>query len=113
MGKVELIISIVFATVSGFAQVQAAVEQKKDESPSYILCKNKKTVRTIRVENDEKANHCVTFYTKDGVDKEVGRAQNANSCVRILSNIKDNLEKANWTCRELESVSISSSHEEP
>ena len=88
----------------------AAVEPAKSESSSnYFLCKNRKIVRTIRIENDLEDNKCVALYTKAGIDKEVGRAQNVSTCMKVVENIKGNLEAANWKCRELGQVRITSS----
>jgi hypothetical protein len=76
-------------------------EEKSDDLLSYIICKNKGIVRTIRVARDETAKVCITTYTKDGKDQEVGRAQNKNSCTTISENIRGNLVKAGWDCKEV------------
>lgn len=98
--------------MSAWARTEAAVDKNgTEEAPNYVLCKNQKTVRSIRVEKED-ANECVTLYTKAGIDREVGRAQNFSSCVRIVENIRNNLEKASWQCKEMGNVSITSTVEE-
>ncbi len=62
------------------------------------MCKNKKTVRTIRVVQNE--NRCVTMYSKGGIDKVVGAGKFGSTCDTVLRNIKMNLERAAWTCKE-------------
>lgn len=79
---------------------------------TYILCKSQKVVRTIRVEKDPVDRQCVALYTKEGVDSEVGRAQSMASCEKIVDNIKDNLEGANWKCRKFSGVHITTTKDE-
>ena len=76
--------------------------------PQYFLCKNKKIVRTLRAlpPASEGAN-CLAIYTKNGVDKEVGSGKMYGSCVNIIGNIKANLEKAGWACKDISSSKIS------
>ncbi|OFZ17751.1 MAG: hypothetical protein A2Z20_02640 [Bdellovibrionales bacterium RBG_16_40_8] len=114
MGIKAIIVLACLSTLTALAQVDAAVgqmsEKKNNESSSdYVLCKNLKAVRTIRIENDADAKQCVALYTKLGVDKEVGRAQNILSCRNIIGNIKGNLEKASWKCKELDNYNITTS----
>lgn len=71
-------------------------------SSDLILCKNQKTVRTIRVEVDQAKSYCKTIYTKSGVDSIVGSGQYSKSCEQIADNVKKNLETANWDCREVQ-----------
>jgi hypothetical protein len=70
----------------------------------YVLCKNKKVVRTIRIE--KAGDECVTIYTKAGIDKNVGGGKFAGSCDKIVENIKGNLEKAGWTCKLVAAAGI-------
>jgi RecJ-like exonuclease len=82
--------------------VVCAVSNERGQQPSaYIMCKNKKSVRTIRVEKAHNERQWVTYYTKLGVDQEVARAQSFTNITRIVENIKENLTKANWQCKEL------------
>lgn len=76
-------------------------------SAELILCKNDKTVRTIRVEVDHSNNICKTIYTKSGIDSVVGSGQYSQSCDRYADNVRKNLEAANWECREVQEAKSS------
>jgi hypothetical protein len=102
--RFSLIFGLNIFSVVALAQAAVDPSQKQAPANNYVMCKNQKNVRTIRVENEKDENLCVTFYTKAGVDREVGRAQSRASCEKIVENIRKNLEKANWKCRDLEKV---------
>lgn len=85
-----------------------AAEATQGLETKYILCRNKKTVRTIRVEPGKQDGTWQTKYTKEGVDHVVGAARSKESCVSILENIRGNLEKAAWTCKDISASLISS-----
>jgi hypothetical protein len=68
----------------------------------YVICKNQKTVRTIRVECP-KNGECNTIYNKEGTDLVEGSNNNISGSQRILGNIKANLEKAAWKCNDVTS----------
>ena len=74
----------------------------------YILCQNKKDVRTIRVEKQKNSSDdkCRTVYTRGGVDHEVAHGRYLVTCTKVMNNIKTNLEKARWSCRDISSVSM-------
>jgi hypothetical protein len=80
----------------------------KENLDQFVMCRLGKTIRTIRVGKNSEAEGCVTTYTKNGQDREVGSGRNWQSCTDILENIKTNLENASWKCREIEKASISS-----
>lgn len=76
--------------------------------PQYILCRNKKIVRTLRaIPPKSEADNCTAIYTKNGTDREVGSGRLFTSCVNIITNIKTNLEKAGWTCKDISTSKIS------
>lgn len=103
------ILSVALVIFSLWAYAQAAVDSTQSrQSSQFIMCKNQKNVRTIRVEHDKGEDQCVTFYTKAGVDREVGRGQSMVGCLKIIDNIKTNLEKANWKCKGHDKVSMTS-----
>ncbi|MEQ1663941.1 MAG: hypothetical protein ABL927_01040 [Bdellovibrionales bacterium] len=122
MGYAKYILFFIFAFgLFQLAEVTGATEQSRDTAavsktsppPStYVLCKNKKMVRSIRVTRDASQKECVAFYTKSGIDKEVGRGLNSNSCKKIAENIKTNLVSSNWQCRDISSVDILSTQNE-
>src|SRR4051812_43711588 len=82
-----ILIAGLACSASVFAQSTVEVENK-----AYWLCKNRKEVRTIRVQIDGAI--CTTFYSKLGAEKNVGSGKNHDSCVNFLNNIKTNLEKS-------------------
>jgi hypothetical protein len=66
----------------------------------YVICRNQKIVRTIRVECQQNGA-CNTIYNKDGADKAEGSKINVTASQKILGNIKGNLEKASWKCDDV------------
>ena len=86
---------ILLASV-GFASLSASAQQEKLRA--FTLCRNGDIVRTIRVEPAGDQFICV--YTKNGVDREVGRGIHEPSIRKILENIQGNLVKAGWNCKE-------------
>lgn len=77
------------------------------EAKSYVMCRSHRVVRTIKMETSHAPQkQCLTTYTKFGVDKIVGRGVNEASCLRILKNIKGNLEAANWKCKDIKNISF-------
>ena len=66
-----------------------------------MFCKNRNIVRTIRVEMNSSTGECVTQYTKAGKDRLVGSGRHFSSCLSFLENIQQNLEAANWKCRDV------------
>jgi hypothetical protein len=102
--KLLSISAVVAGSVIGAAESTVEVENK-----SYWLCKNRKEVRTIRVQVEGAV--CTTFYSKLGSEKNVGSGKNQESCVNFLNNIKSNLEKSNWNCRDISATRITASVE--
>lgn len=79
--------------------------ETKDKVDSYVLCRNSGVVRTIRVAKNSEG--CETMYTKSGVDSQVGQGKYIDSCRTILNNIRQNLEKSSWSCREVSNAGVS------
>lgn len=104
---VKLFFSAVLLTCSLARAAEKVVEV---ENKAYWLCKSKKDVRTIRIHIDN-AGVCATFYSKQGTEKLVGYGKNHDSCSNFLNNIKTNLEKSNWTCRDISSSRVTASIE--
>lgn len=100
-------------TAQGSASAQQAVTSAAPaaKDPTYMICKLRGTVRTLRVER-KKGGPCITTYTKEGVDKVVGESWVSDRCSKILINIRDNLEKGNWKCKDISQARVSSSEEE-
>lgn len=100
-----LFISLIFPVFT------AAQETVEVENKSYWICKHQKEVRTIRVHVGT-GGMCSTYYSKLGTEKVVGSGRNQESCHGFLNNIKGNLEKSNWSCRDISSTRITASTEE-
>jgi hypothetical protein len=97
----------VFALLLNTASAETAGEVA---NKAYWICKSKKQVRTIRVH----INHtgiCATFYSRDGSEKIVGSGKNHESCMTFLNSIKTNLEKSNWSCRDITDTKMTASLE--
>lgn len=77
------------------------------EDPVFYMCRNRKVVRTIQIKKDN--GSCVTLYTKMGVDREMASGKSYDSCMRVMTNIKENIEKAGWKCKAVETAGSSES----
>ncbi|PIS11968.1 MAG: hypothetical protein COT73_01110 [Bdellovibrio sp. CG10_big_fil_rev_8_21_14_0_10_47_8] len=108
-------------TPSTAATADKPAVEKKSETPTvdyggvtsktnYLICKNKDVVRTVRVLKKDEGG-CKTMYTKEGVDKVVSESTYSAGCWKILGNIKINLEKASWKCKDISDSRVSSSEE--
>lgn len=75
----------------------------------YFLCSNKKIIRTLRIEMLPDKS-CQTQYTKAGIDKIIASGTQLESCEKVLSNVKKNLESAGWNCRKVNSVTVQTSN---
>ena len=75
---------------------------------SYLLCKLRSNVRTVRIDLDSDGV-CKTVYSKEGSDKTIGSGRSQASCQNFLNNVKLNLEKSNWKCRDVEPSNLSES----
>lgn len=96
---IALGISVGFAFFSKIALAAPSLNE------SMVLCKNNKTVRTLRVEVEDQ--RCRAIYTKSGVDTTIGSGQFTNSCHEFVENVRKNLESANWNCRDVKEARIS------
>ncbi len=72
---------------------------------SFVLCKIGKEVRTLRVE--KKSSICVATYTKAGVDKEVGRSSEFNTCLEVADKIRKTIEGGGWKCKDINQAKVS------
>ncbi|MFK8139019.1 MAG: hypothetical protein AB8E15_11715 [Bdellovibrionales bacterium] len=87
------------------------VHAKKISPKSYVMCRNAKIVRTIRVDWDSGLEQCNTIYTKAGKDRVIGEGKFLESCVGFSTNVQANLEKAGWNCKNMATVTLSTSSE--
>jgi hypothetical protein len=82
---------------------KAAVDQ---QASSFVLCKNQKNVRTIRITPTSEADGCQITYSKAGVDEVVGQSHSVSGCQSVLGQIQANLESSKWNCRKVEAAQI-------
>lgn len=80
--------------------VSFSEEAADKDVKQYVICRNQKIVRTIRIEC-QKNEDCDTIYTKDGTDRVEGFNNNIFGGQKILANIKTNLENAAWKCNDV------------
>lgn len=106
--KIQKLFVVALMTIGASAAFAEQVVEVQNKH--YWLCKNKKEVRTIRVAVD-KENICSTYYSKQGSEKAVGSGKSHASCLNFLNNIKTNLEKSNWACRDISATRITASVE--
>src|SRR6185437_6715799 len=89
------------------AQLLMTVYVMADSHPeSFVLCKLNGNARTLRVEVDEQ-KICHTVYSKSGVEKEIATGRNKESCLRVLQNVQENLEKSHWGCHAATAATVS------
>jgi hypothetical protein len=79
---------------------------KADFGNLFILCKNEKNVRTLRVEIASD-NKCTAFYTKSGVDSNIGNSSSSSGCEEFVLRVRKKLEEASWKCREVKEARTS------
>lgn len=106
LGKIQsfILIGLISGSSLVWGQDQSQAQPAEVENKAYWMCKNRKEVRTIRVQIDN--GICSTYYSKLGEEKRVGSGKNHGSCVNFLNNIKTNLENSNWTCRDISAARI-------
>lgn len=85
--------------VMGLTSVSVFAEDSERDVKQYVICRNQKVVRTIRVECQ--GQECDTIYMKDGNDRVEGSNNNVLGGQKILGNIQANLEKAAWKCNDV------------
>lgn len=110
---ISLIILMLGFSFASYAEEAAAPAAENpvtsgSKDTTYMICKNKSAVRTLRVEK-RKNGTCFTTYTKNGVDQTVSNTSDLSRCQKVLVNIQENLEKANWKCKDISEARVSSS----
>ncbi len=100
----------------------SAQSQEKTETPSatatpaapdetttseyFILCKNLKIVRSLRVEATPQK--CTAIYTKLGQDRSIGTSQRGvENCRNFVNQVRETLVNAGWKCKEMKSGQVS------
>jgi len=104
----SLVTVIIFMFSFSSASLAEEATSAPEKDPTYLICKLRGSVRTLRVEK-KKGGPCITTYTKEGVDQQVSESWLNNRCSKVLLNIRDNLEKGNWKCKDISEARVSSS----
>lgn len=78
----------------------------KSATERMVICRSTQAVRTLRIEKGS-GSHCQTFYTKAGVDQNIGKSQNVESCMEYLNKVRETLEKAQWACKDVKVSTLS------
>lgn len=82
------------------------------KASAFVLCKNKKDVRTIRIlPEGQTTDKCMITYSKGASEEVVGTHRSASSCSSILKNIQYNLEASKWSCRSVPSARVTTGSE--
>lgn len=71
------------------------------QTVKFVRCHNKKIVRSIEIQKKADGSGCETVYTKDGISRVEGSGQFEAGCQMVLGNIQNNLEKADWKCKDI------------
>jgi hypothetical protein len=93
----------------GNGQVSAVAKMGsslKSATERMVICRSTKAVRTLRIEK-KSGDQCQTFYTKAGVDQNIGKSQNVASCLEYLNKVRETLEKAQWACKDIKVSTLS------
>ncbi len=90
---------ILFVLVLGLFQSEIA---SSEEEMAQYVCKHNGEVRILKNTRNEKKNLCQTVYNKNGKDAVMAEGQNKVTCEETLQKIKENLEKAGWSCRAVQ-----------
>lgn len=86
--------------------VDASVQEKASQ---FVMCKNQKAVRTIRITPDESG--CKTTYSKGGVDEVIEDNSKVAKCRERLKALQDSLQASRWTCKSAQKAEITFSNE--
>lgn len=93
------------------ASLSAHAAKNEERATAFVLCKNQKTVRTIRILPEQNPQNCRVTYSKGGVEEVVGANSSTGTCQTILKNIQANLESAKWNCRGAQAAVVTTSSE--
>lgn len=81
------------------AAAPAATPAEEIPKVTYYLCKLGRQVRSLRV--DIENSGCKAYYTKQGVDQEVGKSSDKDLCFRVTNRIRKTLEGGDWKCQDV------------
>lgn len=106
LNSLKVLITLAAVVMGVVAGVGLQAQQSSEETfKKYVMCRNGKTVRTIRVGADPAdPESCVTTYTKGGKDEIVGSGKNPVSCVGVLERVQKTLEVNFWKCKDVQNT---------
>lgn len=93
--------------VIALVMAQAAAAAVDEKASTFVLCKNKKDVRTLRIlPETDKPENCKITYSKGATEETMGSNRSLGSCKSILKSIQTNLEASNWSCRSVQTAHV-------
>lgn len=78
--------------------------QTEVEPEVFVICKLHADVRTVAVH--KKGEIYETIYSKYGKAQVIGSGRSLESNKGFLGNVRTNLEKSGWDCREVKEASV-------
>lgn len=108
MNRGFAVIASSLVMIVAFTTAHAAKDQK---ASTFVLCKNQKNVRSIRILPDGTQKNCTITYSKGSEEEVVGENSSMTGCKSILKNIQANLESSKWNCKTFEKASVTTSSE--
>jgi len=78
--------------------------EESQKAAKFTICKNRSDVRTISIQKS--AAGYETIYSKFGSPKVIGSGWSLESNANFLNNVKANLEKSGFDCRDVNEASI-------
>ena len=112
MKAIILTFSLLLFSGVSFSQENSATSETSPSAAGksgYVICRNDKVVRTIRV--DTSGEKCKAIYSKDGKEDIVAKSGTAEKCFEVANQIRTNLEKSVWKCKDVEADRVSFTHE--
>ena len=73
---------------------------------TMVICKLDKQVRTLRIQKNGD-NKNILVYRKYSRDEEIGHFSFVKSALQVMREVQGNLEKSNWSCREVSQSQVS------
>lgn len=103
--KSILVMSVLLFSSLAFATID-------QQASGFVLCKNKKDVRTIRILSDRAdSDACNVTYSRGSAEQLVGSKRELGGCRSILKSIQSNLEASKWSCRSVQTARVVTSGE--
>lgn len=104
-----LILLVGFVLFSLNSLAEDVVTDDFNPKATYVLCKNKAEVRTVRITTS--GSNCKATYSKSGVESVVAKSGTVELCFDVATKIRKNLTSAAWKCRDISDSRVSNSIE--